>query len=552
MRKTQLAALGTMFISLVFTSFVSASPEYQQWLEEAYPADGPGAAVIVVKDDEVVFRSASGMADMELGVSLSPDNVFRLGSITKQFTAAAILLLEEQGELSVTDNINKYLPDYPTQGHTIKIENLLSHTSGIFNYTNIPGYWDGVRIRKDVSIEELIEVFENLPMDFAPGEQYRYSNSAYVLLGAIIEKVSGQSYADFIQTAIFDKLGMKHSFYGGPQIVMNRANGYQGEEGEYSNAGYLSMTQAHAAGALLSTVDDLAIWSNALFGGELLSKASLKKMTTDFELNNGEHAGYGFGFGVRERFGEREIAHNGGIHGFSTSGIWLPKQKIYAVVLSNNGDSGSPDFLAARMAFDAAGADYPKMVAMDIDADKLVEYLGVYQINESETRNVLMEEGRLYTQRTGGGRSEIVAHGQDAFFYPGGFTHLVFRRDRGGNVIAMDMYDGGSDKAERAERTGDLPKGKEGAVEVSAEIYDLWEGSYLLASGPTLKVRRDGGQLFVQSGGQPEFEVFPLSATRFFLKVVDAELEFSAGDDGRGKTVTIYQNGTEEVASRID
>ena len=488
MRKTSFTIIGAVIISFSLMGVVSASTEYQQWLEKVYPADGPGAAAIVTRDREVLFRSASGMADMELGVPLSADNVFRIGSISKQFTAAGILLLEEQGKLSVSDNINKYLPDYPTQGHTIKIEHLLSHTSGIFNYTDIPGYWNGVEIRKDVTTEELIEVFANLPMDFAPGEQYSYSNSGYVLLGAIIEKVSGQTYAEFMQTAIFDKLGMKHSYHGGPQIILNRANGYQGEAGNYSNAGFLSMTQPHGAGALLSTVDDLAIWSNALFGGELLSKESLKKMTTDFELNNGEHAGYGFGLGVRERFGESEIAHNGGIHGFSTSGVWLPKQKIYVAVLANNGDSGAPGFLAARMAFDTAGADYPMLVAIDIDADKLPQYLGVYQINENESRSVMLEDGRLYTQRTGGGRLEILAHAEDAFFYPGDFTHLVFRRDRGGNVIAMDMYQGGSDKAERAERVSDLPQGK----------------------GDT------------------------------------------ADDDGRGKTAVIYQNGAELAATRVD
>lgn len=553
MRKTSLAAIGTMFISLVFTSLVSASPEYQQWLEETYPADGPGAAVIVVRDNKVLFRSASGMADMELGVPLSPDNVFRLGSITKQFTAAGILLLEEQGKLSVSDNINKYLPDYPTQGHTIKIDNLLSHTSGIFNYTDIPGYFDGVAIRKDVTTEELIEVFANLPMDFAPGEKFNYSNSGYVLLGAIIEKVSGQTYADFMQTAIFDKLGLKHSYYGGPQIILNRAHGYQGEAGNYSNAGYLSMTQPHGAGALLSTVDDLAKWSNALFGGELLSKASLKKMTTDFELNNGEHTGYAFGLAVGERFGEPEITHNGGIHGFSTNGIWLPKQKIYVAVLSNNADSGAAGgFLAARMAFDAAGADYPRLVAIDIDAETLPQYLGVYQINQNESRSVMIEDGRLYTQRTGSGRLEIVPYAEDAFFYPGGFTHLKFDRDRGGNIIAMDMYQNGADKAERAERTSALPPGKVGAVDVSAEVYDLWAGSYAMPSAGTLVVSREGGQLFVQLTGQPKFEVFPMSATRYFLKVADAEIEFTAGADGLGKTVVIYQNGTEEIANRVD
>lgn len=552
MKKTVLAILALTMINMLYTALASASSDYQQWLEEAYPADGPGAAVIVVRGDDVLFRSASGMADMELGVPLSPDHVFRLGSITKQFTAAGIMLLEDMGKLNVSDNINQYLPDYPTQGHTITIEQLLSHTSGIFNYTNIPGYFNGVEIRKDVTTDELIEVFANLPMDFAPGEQFRYSNSGYVLLGAIIERVSGQTYADFIQRAIFDKLGMQHSYHGGPQIILNRANGYGGQAGDYHNAGFLSMTQPHGAGALLSTVDDLAKWSTALFGGELVSKASLKKMTTDFELNNGEHAGYGFGFGIGKRFGEDQIAHNGGIHGFSTSGIWLPKQKIYVAVLANNGDSGAPDFLAARMAFDAASVDYPNLIAVDIDAEKLYEYEGVYQITDDQKRTVIVEDGRLYTQRTGGARLEALAHGEDAFFYAGGFTHLVFKRNRDGEVIGMDMYQGGNDEAEPAERMGDVPRDEDETAAVSAEVYDLWAGKYELAPGAILTVRRGDEQLFVQLTGQQEFEVFPLSVTRYFLKVVDAQIEFAVGDDGRAKSVTLFQNDTEQFANRIE
>jgi len=221
-------------------------------------------------------------------------------------------------------------------------------------------------------------------------------------------------------------------------------------------------------------------------------------------------------------------------------------------VLANNGDSGSPGFLAARMAFDAAGVDYPKLVAIDIDAEKLFEYQGVYQITEDQTRTVMVEDGRLYTQRMSGGRSEVLAHGEDAFFYPGGFTHLVFKRDDSGNVIGMDMFQGGNNKAESAKRVGDVAKGKGESVAVSAEVYDLWAGKYDLAPGAVLTVRRGDEQLFVQLTGQQEFEVFPLSVTRYFLKVVDAEIEFAAGDDGRAKSVTLFQNGIEQVANRIE
>jgi CubicO group peptidase (beta-lactamase class C family) len=552
MRPLTLAAISGLILGFAFSSPASALSDYQAWLEESYPADGPGAAMIVVKDEKVIYRGASGLADMELGVPLTADNVFRIGSITKQFTAAGILLLEEQGKLKVSDDISTYLPDYPMQGHAITIEQLLTHTSGIFNYTNIPDYFDGVAIRKDLSTDELIEVFANLPMNFAPGEAWNYSNSGYVLLGAIIERVSGQTYAEFMQTAIFDKLDLKHSYHGGPQIIPNRAHGYGGAEGDYHNAGYLSMTQPHGAGALLSTVDDLSKWTNALFSGELLSKASVKKMTTDFELNNGEHTGYAYGLGVAERFGEREISHNGGIHGFSTSGTWLPKHKIYAVVLSNNEDSRSPDFLAARAAFDAAGADYPRLEALDPAPETHADYVGVYQIDEQQTREVIVEDGHLYTHRSGGQRLEILAYGDDEFFYPGGFTHLKFDRDRSGRVVAMDMYQGGIDEAERAERVSDMPEDERASVEVSAEIYDLWSGNYELKPGVHLDVRREGNQLFVQLTGQQAFEVFPTSYRRFFLKAVEAELEFTAGDDGRGATVVLYQGGGEQTAKRVD
>lgn len=551
MKNIHLSTIVGMILSVAFTSTAMSSTEYKNWLGEAYPADGPGGAVIVIKDSEVLFRDASGLADIELDVPLTPENVFRLGSITKQFTAAAIMLLEEQDKLSVNDDINKYLPDYPTQGHTIMIENLLSHTSGIFNYTRIPDYFDKGEIAKDLTTEELIEVFAELPMDFAPGEQFRYSNSGYVLLGAIIEKISGVSYAEFIQTSIFEKLEMNNSYYGGLQIISNRANGYKGEAGEYSNAAYLSMSQPHAAGALLSTVDDLAIWNSALFDGEFLSNASIEKMTTAFKLNNGKRTNYGFGFAIGERFGEKEIAHTGSINGFSTSGVWLPGPKVYVAVLSNI-PSRTAKFLASRLAFDASDSVYPKMAAINIHPDKIFEYQGVYRINKDATHSIIPEDGHLYIQRTGSGRDEIIPHAEDAFFIPKSFSHMVFKRDREGKVNSLDFYLGGTDKPDRNERESDLPIGKDSSVEVSAELYDLWEGSYLIEAGQTFYVRREESRLLVKLGGQSELEAFPMSTTRYFYKLVDAEIEFTLGDDGRGKTLTLYQNGAETVANRVD
>src|SRR5436305_8019244 len=178
-------------------------------LAAAYPADQPGAAALVVKDGQVVLRKGYGMANLELGVPAAPEDVFEIGSVTKQFTAAAILLLQERGLLRVEDEITKHLPDYPTHGERITIENLLSHTSGIPSYTSLPEWFP--RVREDMSPAALIALFKDKPLDFKPGTRWSYSNSGYIVLGALIEKVSGKSYERFLTEELLQKLGLRHT-----------------------------------------------------------------------------------------------------------------------------------------------------------------------------------------------------------------------------------------------------------------------------------------------------------------------------------------------------
>jgi D-alanyl-D-alanine carboxypeptidase len=193
-------------------------------LQAAYQPDEPGAAVIAVKDGRPVFRKGYGLANVELGVPIAPDMVFRLASITKQFTAVAILMLMEQGQLALQDSITRFMPDYPMHDHRITIEHLLTHTSGIRSYTDMPEWpplW-----RKDFSVQELIDFFKEQPMQFAPGQRWAYNNSGYHLLGAIIEQLSGLSYEQFIQQHIFEPLGMRQSYYDSPtRIISKRASG---------------------------------------------------------------------------------------------------------------------------------------------------------------------------------------------------------------------------------------------------------------------------------------------------------------------------------------
>lgn len=347
-------AITTLLLACA-TPVPTDDTDYQAWLDEMFAADGPGATALLMRDGELLFRGAAGSANLELGVAMQPGHVMRIGSITKQFTAAAILLLQDRGRLNVNDDIRDYLPDFPAGGKRITIAQLLSHTSGIFNYTDIPGYWRGDLIRTDVTPPDLIALFANEPLQFEPGERFEYSNSGYALLGAIIERVSGKSYAEFLRDEIFAPLGMDDTHYGGAQLVPGRVAGYASDgRGGLHNALQISMTHPYAAGGLLSSVDDLARWNAALFGGDLLSASSLGAMSTAFELANGSVAEYGFGVYARERDGLRVIGHSGGIHGFSTSAWWLPDQRVYAVVLSNLEDSSKANELVWRLARDAA------------------------------------------------------------------------------------------------------------------------------------------------------------------------------------------------------
>jgi D-alanyl-D-alanine carboxypeptidase len=519
-------------------------------LKGSYPADRPGAAVIVRKDGETLFERAYGMADLELGVPLRPDMVFRLGSITKQFTAAAILMLAEEGKLSLQDPIEKHLPGYPTQGHTITIEHLLTHTSGIQSYTDMPG-WMTSRILSPMTVQELVDGFKREPMQFAPGERYAYNNSAYVLLGAIVEKASGSTYEAFVTERIFQPLGMTASYYGSTErIIPRRAPGYTREGDQPKNARYLSMTQPFAAGSLLSTVADLARWDAALYTEKLLKRASLEKAWTPFVLKNGKATGYGYGWAVSKLRGRRSINHGGGIFGFSTFALRLPEERVYVAVLCNSDrPAADPGYVAKKIAALVVGDPFPEPVPITLDAKVLERYVGVYRIDERSARTVTVESGRLYTQRSGGQRTEVRPSSETEFFYDKSLTRLRFVVDASGRATEMLMYPDDADEPERAPRVADAPA--ERAVErVDPAVYDAYVGEYELAPGFVLTVTREGDRLMTQATGQEKVEVFPSSETEFFLKVVDAQITFVRGAGGTVDQLVLHQGGRDMPAKK--
>jgi CubicO group peptidase (beta-lactamase class C family) len=464
MRRAAYAVLSLLLVALgalptpaqAQTATAVALEEYEEVLTLAYPADEPGAAALVARGGEVEFLGASGMANLELGVPLQPDMLFEIGSITKQFTAVAIMMLVEEGVISLDDPMTKFLPDYPRYGDGITIEHLLTHTSGIVSYTGIPDYMDQ-EIRKDLTVQELIDVFKDLPVEFEPGAQFRYNNSGYVLLGAIIESASGMTYADFLQERIFDRVGMKDSYYGSHRrVIPRRAAGYGGEPGAWVNAAFLSMTQPYSAGALMMTVEELFRWNRALYGGELISDESLERMTTPYVLNNGNSAGYGYGLAPRGLRGRRAIGHGGGINGYVTDAYYLPDEDLFVAVFSNSpGSLAGPNLVAGKLGAIAIGDPFPVWKEITLDESVLQRFAGVYRIDENTERVVTVEDGRLYTQRSGGGKNRAYPSSESHFFYKHSLSHFEFVVE--GGETHMLMYQGGADEAERAVKVSDAP-----------------------------------------------------------------------------------------------
>ena len=404
-------------------------------MARVYGPEEPGAVLLVMKDGEALLRKAYGMADLELGVALEPDMIFRIGSMTKQFTAVAVLMLMEQGRLGLSDPITRFLPDYPTQGRTITVEHLLTHTSGIPGFASLPD-WPPLA-REDMTLSELIALFEDEPLEFGPGERWKYSNSGYVLLGAIIEEVSGLTYEAFLQKSIFDPLGLKHTHYGNTiPIIPGRVPGYgAGPEGSFVNAEYISMTQPYAAGGLLSNVDDLAAWNEALLDGTLIRRETLEKAWTTHELPDGSATGYGYGWSVGELEGRRMVTHDGDINGFSSDGILFPEERMFVTILTNSEVfERRPNPLASRIAALALGVSSAEPRAISIDPELLDQYAGEYELAPGFTVRFFRDGDHFMSQGTGEPAVEIFPESETRFFLEISDAKGEFVRDEAGKV----------------------------------------------------------------------------------------------------------------------
>jgi len=506
-------------------------------------------AVLVARGNDILLDKGYGFADLEWNVPNTPATKFRLGSITKQFTAASILLLEERGKLSVNDPVKKYIPDAPAAWDQITIFNLLTHTSGIPSFTSFPDYASLEPF--PTTPKALVARFKDKPLDFQPGEKWSYSNSGYVLLGYLIETVSGDPYAKFVQDNIFTPLGMKDSGYdSNSAIVPRRAMGYSPGPDGFVNAGYIDMTIPFSAGGLYSTTEDLLRWQQGLFGGKLLSPVSLKKMTTPFKSE------YAFGLGVHTRNGRTVIDHNGGIEGFNTSLAYYPDDKLTVVVLANE-NGRAPEEVAADLGRLAEGENVvlaSERKEAKIDPKTFEAYVGYYQLMPTFVLHVTRDGDHFMTQATGQGQVEIFPESDHEFFAKAVDAQITFVTDTTGHATELILHQGGADQhAPRVEGPPPAAAPRERTeVHVDLKILDSYVGTYQLTSNFSITISREGDHLFEQATNQPKFEIFPEGEKQFFLKVVDAQITFVTDGAGHATGLVLHQNGTDLPGHRLE
>jgi CubicO group peptidase (beta-lactamase class C family) len=567
-------ALAALVVTLVATQAIAATKAEQidALLKKYNELRQFNGSALVADANGVVFKKGYGYANFEWQIPNTPDTRFRLASITKQFTSVVIMQLVAEGKIKLDDRITTHLPDYRKDtGDRVTIAQLMNHTSGIPSYTGLPGFLRD-HARNPADVKEFITKFASGDLDFEPGSKYAYNNSAYFLLGAIIEKITGKSYAQNIQERIFDPLGMKSSGYDvSAAIIPKRASGYALQGGRYVNAPYIDMTVPYAAGGLYSTVEDMYLWDRALYTDKPVAEALRKQMFTAGLQN------YGYGFVVTKGKlddGTTEvdtIGHDGGIHGFNTVFLRVPERKELVVLLDNTSRGDKLNALAASL-------------------------IGILRgIEPTQPRKSIVEELGSVTKDGNGAAivaryRELRKQSPDAFDFREqelntlGYTLLsqgriddaieVFKLNVEMYPAASNPYDSlGEAYAVKGERELALknyrksvelnPKNTNG-IEAIARLekpaaaveskypLDAFVGRYELAPSFILSFFIEDGKLMTQATGQPKLNLTATSPTEFSVVGVPARVVFEMSVDGKATAVTLHQGGREMKARRIE
>ena len=581
-QKTLLKTMVLGVITLIISSsvcFGQTKSEQLDLLLNKYLEYGKFNGSVLVSDQgKVVYKKGFGQANMEWDIPNEPNTKHRLGSITKQFTAMLILQLAAEGKLDLQEPITKYLPDYSKgNGDRITTHHLLTHSSGIPNYTAFPGFF-AKKSRNPYTPNEFIKEFEDKDLEFTPGEKFNYSNSGYFLLGVLIEKITGKTYEEMLQENIFTPLNMNDSGYDNHgDILKNRATGYEKNGSTFVNSNYLDMSIPYAAGSLYSTVEDLYLWDQALYTNKLLPQKYMDLFFKPYIPAFGNsHYAYGWGIG-KEAIGNTKdsistISHGGGINGFNTNISRSTSDKSLVVLLNNTG--GAPlnemteairgvmngktyNFPKKSLAYDLLSVIQAKGIEAGVAHFNINKDSDALDLSENEMNQVgykLMGEGNVEAAaQVFKLNTDIFSKSSNAYD-----SYAEALMSLGKNKAAIKNYrlsvklnpanQNGIDMLKKlGEDTSDLVK----EVVVSEDILETYIGRYELNPGFILTISKEGNQMKAQATGQSMLDIFPKSNTVFYLKVVVAQITFNKNKKGKVESLTLFQNGREMIGKRL-
>lgn len=526
-----------------------------------FPSTEPGAIILLAKDGKPFFRKAYGMANIELPVTMNTDHKMGIGSISKQFTAMALLLLQQEGKLNVKDDIRKYLPQYNTWGRTITIDQILSHTSGIPSYTELPGF--DTLADKKISNSRLISFFEKSPLIFEPGSNWSYSNSGFVLAGVIVEKITGQPFNDFVSERILKKLNMTETSFGSSDYAL------PGKTAEYAGntpKGKIKMeTQydwywAYGAGQLISTVDDMLKWDEALYDAGFIRPELLKTAHTAIPLTTGLSANYGLGWAVDTLNGKAVIQHGGSIGGYRAQGIRLPDDHIYMILLSNSGTTNSSLTLnkALSLLYNVAPVREQRQ---EIQSWKEIE--GVYESLNSGSRlqknmgdlpaffTIRTDSlNRVTVQRSSSAALTLTPAGKDKLYDKSSpFTTWRFNRNAQGKVVSFTIEQllptMGPERTNL--KIADIVPAIKQPVPADSAQLTVYTGLFRHELGSSARIVQVKNNLYMED---PEFktktQLHWLNGNLFWIKELDREVNFIR--DKKGNVTSIqYNNGSQLI-----
>ncbi|UII27899.1 serine hydrolase [Fulvivirga maritima] len=528
--------LTILFCSLLLSNVYAQSPTQKadSLIEKVMPEKKFGLSVLLVEGDKVRYQLTAGYADVEAQKEMNEKTIFRIGSVTKQFTAVAILTLVQQGELSLDDPLNKFISDFP-KGDQVKIRHLLNHTSGIKSFTDDPAFMD--QVGEKITPEKMVDHIKQLGYDFDPGEEYKYNNSGFFILSYLIEQISGKSYAQYLNEKLFKPAQMSRSgVYDNAEKYANEAKGYSFENEKFERAINWDMSQAMGAGAIYSTAEDLVKWNKHLYGGEIIAQKLLDEALANTKLNDDSDKEYGFGIAVSKYRGQQQYGHSGGLHGFLSYLAYFPELDVHVVVLSSC--FPAKYVVPATLAHDLINIFYDdqleKNTEIQVDKSNYASYIGKYKLMNGALMTISQVGDHLYTQLPGQSRFEIFPKGEDEFFLKVVQAELKFNRSKG-EVVSVNLKQNGMDM--------ELSRYEEKkAVELEKGAFSKFEGEYLM-NGALVKVWSEEGKYLMQVTGQSAFEMLPKSTHRFFMTDMDVEVSFDGGDPASG--ATLYQAGRE-------